>query len=744
MNAPRLPINEPRAMTAVPPTAGRADPVTLSRLNALLRVAGVVRSREDLQPLLEGVAATAAQALGFAAVVVNLRRPAWDDMEVVVVVDRDGRGISGLLGGLVSLDELDRLLDPRFDHGGVFLIPHDGFDFGSLNMALEVGTVRGAGPGGWHPEDMLLAPLRDSSGSLLGVLSFDDPNDGLRPVAAGMEALAAVAAIMASIIENAQVAAEGARRRAAVEHLLRVSSELAVPRSRADMLEAVCGGVRDALGFEKVAVYLWEQGDEMFLPVAAVGPRPAEDLPSLRAATLLGAMAPERRHEGCVLLPREHGLELILESEHELYASQRNGRGPRAWSRHWLVVPLLGATEETVGVLWADDPADRLLPSDDDLRALRTFANHAVTAIASARALETMRHLAEHDPLTGLRNRRTFEPRIAEALAGTAVSLLIADLDHFKHVNDTLGHTEGDEVLRRFAGVLRRFGRAGDLPVRLGGEEFALVLPHAAEHDAVTVAERLRAAVATEFLGSEVPVTVSIGIACGAPGGSAGTLVREANRALFAAKRLGRDRVVVHNPETLAVLGALADELAGEQLSAALLLAETLDLRDVATARHSQTVGAYAERTARALSLAPDRVERIRVAGLLHDIGKLGVSDAILQKPGALTAEEWTEIRRHPELGARILDHANLRDVARWVRGHHERMDGGGYPDGLSGTEIPLESRILAVADAYEAMTAHRPYRRALDAETARAELERHSGSQFDATVVAAFLRSLG
>jgi HD-GYP domain-containing protein (c-di-GMP phosphodiesterase class II) len=131
------------------------------------------------------------------------------------------------------------------------------------------------------------------------------------------------------------------------------------------------------------------------------------------------------------------------------------------------------------------------------------------------------------------------------------------------------------------------------------------------------------------------------------------------------------------------------------------------------------------------------------VAGVLHDIGKLGIADAILQKPGKLTEAEWAEIRRHPELGARILDHANLRDVATWVRGHHERVDGAGYPDGLAGDRIPLESRILAVADTYEAMTADRPYRGAMDPAAARAELERCAGTQFDRDVVAAFLRSL-
>ena len=136
-------------------------------------------------------------------------------------------------------------------------------------------------------------------------------------------------------------------------------------------------------------------------------------------------------------------------------------------------------------------------------------------------------------------------------------------------------------------------------------------------------------------------------------------------------------------------------------------------------------------------------MERIRAAGILHDIGKLGIADAVLHKPAGLDPPEWVEIKRHPEIGARILEHANLRDIGAWVLAHHERMDGGGYPQGLPGDEIPVEARILAVADAYEAMTADRPYRRALPLEEARAELRRGAGTQFDADIVAVFERIL-
>jgi HD-GYP domain-containing protein (c-di-GMP phosphodiesterase class II) len=154
-------------------------------------------------------------------------------------------------------------------------------------------------------------------------------------------------------------------------------------------------------------------------------------------------------------------------------------------------------------------------------------------------------------------------------------------------------------------------------------------------------------------------------------------------------------------------------------------------------------VGRYAEEIARALGLPGERVERIRAAGVLHDIGKLGVADAVLQKPGPLTDDEWADMRRHPELGARILDHANLRDISGWVLAHHERLDGRGYPHGLAGEAIPLEARVLAVADAYEAMTADRPYRAGLGHDAAQAELRACAGSQFDARVVEAFLGML-
>jgi HD-GYP domain-containing protein (c-di-GMP phosphodiesterase class II) len=179
------------------------------------------------------------------------------------------------------------------------------------------------------------------------------------------------------------------------------------------------------------------------------------------------------------------------------------------------------------------------------------------------------------------------------------------------------------------------------------------------------------------------------------------------------------------------------------RLAALMLLAETLDMRDPGTAKHARLVGRFARDTAIALGLEPERVERIYAAGVLHDLGKLGIADAILHKPGPLTDDEWHEMRRHPGVGAQILEHGGMFEIADWVRAHHERLDGQGYPERLSGSAISLEARILAVADAYEAMVADRPYRAGMRPEEACAELRRCAGSQFDPEVVQAFLDAL-
>jgi putative nucleotidyltransferase with HDIG domain len=194
-----------------------------------------------------------------------------------------------------------------------------------------------------------------------------------------------------------------------------------------------------------------------------------------------------------------------------------------------------------------------------------------------------------------------------------------------------------------------------------------------------------------------------------------------------------------------------ADAGAGQQhdieserfVMAVLDMAEAVDLRFSGSARHSETVGRYAEMTARELGLPERRITRIRLAGILHDIGKATVPNSILHKPGPLSDREYEVIKRHPELGAQMLEHPSLSDVRGWVAMHHERPDGRGYPLGLPGAFVPLEASIVAVADAFEAMTSDRPYREAIGYEQAMDELRRCAGTQFDATVVEALISAL-
>jgi diguanylate cyclase (GGDEF)-like protein/putative nucleotidyltransferase with HDIG domain len=359
---------------------------------------------------------------------------------------------------------------------------------------------------------------------------------------------------------------------------------------------------------------------------------------------------------------------------------------------------------------------------------------------------------ASTDPLTGVLNRRGFRQVFDLELersrrSGRPCALLMADLDHFKRVNDLLGHPAGDERLRRFANVLVAGKRRIDAAGRLGGEEFALLLPETDEHGAYVIGERLRHAVRDAFAPDQLALTVSFGVAAYPNHGASGDqLLKAADQALYVAKELGRNRTAIYRPEVTAQMLSVKDRTAMRAegyLSAMLVLAEAVDLRDGGAPTHSDTVGRYAELIAAELGLEEERIQRVKLAGLLHDIGKVGVPDEVLQKAGPLDDRERDEIQKHCALGSRLLSGAGLEDIASWVLASHERPDGRGYPAGLSGAEIPPEARILAVADAYEAMVADRVYRVGIGAERARAELQNGAGTQFDPLVVEAFLQCL-
>ena len=510
--------------------------------------------------MLQAVARTMQACLGFGTVVVNLHRPAWDDFETVVVVGSDdARDV--LLGQTSSMADWAPLLDPRFERRGAYHVKDGEYDWSQDPLTTWVPTMSAsADPDAWSPEDALFVPLRSAAGDILGILSVDEPADGRRPDDEKLDLVVGVAQHAALALEHAQEAAAAERQRVSVGHLLRLTASLAERRTIGEMLDAVCHGIRDALGFEKVAVAL--EGEQRMLELRSTVGMTDDELARLSRVPLDAVaplLDPALERDGVVLLERGDAQARVDPSLRGASFGRLNGRGARAWEQHVLIVPLRDREGDLEGAVWVDDPRDRLLPSSETLQALRAFANHAMSAVESARQLELMRHLAEHDPLTGLRNRRGLQEHIDAEIARTGtVAVMVCDLDNFKRVNDTLGYVEGDEALRRFAGVL---AAAGGRAARLGGEEFAVVLPDCDEEAALAAGERVRAGVAAAFHDFPWPVTTSVGVAVSGPGAEdASQLLRAATRAVFGAKRLGRDRCVAYHAEALESLLGTLDE----------------------------------------------------------------------------------------------------------------------------------------------------------------------------------------
>ena len=354
---------------------------------------------------------------------------------------------------------------------------------------------------------------------------------------------------------------------------------------------------------------------------------------------------------------------------------------------------------------------------------------------------------ARTDSLTQLANRRELEERFAAELERSTrtarpLSIVVLDLDWFKEYNDRFGHSAGDRVLVLLAQALKRATRTSDIVARLGGEEFGVLAPETDETEAYLLSERLRAEVRSAFARETEKMTISCGVASFPIHGiTLGELLHAADRALYEAKESGRDRSVVF--KQAGVEGVEREQVAIERTSPRLAslvsLAEAVDRRKGSPA-NSRRVARYAEALARKLRLPEEESERVRIAALLRDVGEVGVAESILNKDGPLDPRERLEVERHPEIGARIVGAAQLGRVGEWILTHHERPDGRGYPRGLREHQIPLEGRIVAVADAYAAMTADRPYRRPFSPHRARAELQARAGTQFDHDVVEAFL----
>jgi diguanylate cyclase (GGDEF)-like protein len=523
------------------------DDSTIARLRALLDVTRLIREETDPATILDAIAASIATSLGFDTVVVNTYRPEWNDFEVTTVHgSEDARRT--LLGDTLPWEAWEPLLDERFAVNGAYMIPNGAFDWGDDIGRRYVPTWEPHGaPDAWHPGDELFVPMRHTEGHLLGIISVGEPRSGRRPGADDLAGLVAVADHAALALQSVHEAAAGAFHRAALRQLLQVSSRLTETLSSDAILQSICDGISEAIGFDRVCIDLPDPTTGVFTTRAATGWTAAD----MRESTpmtlweLAPLLDPPFERQGCYLLTLEEAT-ARLPAAHGARASTLNGRGPCAWNRHWLAVPLYDRDGGIMGIIWVDEPRNRLLPSTELLQALRVFANQATSALDSAARFEEMRFLAEHDPLTRLFNRRAFNHRLRLETArarryGTPFALVVLDVDGFKGINDHHGHLAGDVVLTRVAELLQRQMRAPDAAFRTGGDEFALVLTEVGLEEAEPVVRRIASRLEEACAGEGHPVSASFGVAAfGGPRSDEESLLRAADAAMYAAKRSGQ------------------------------------------------------------------------------------------------------------------------------------------------------------------------------------------------------------
>jgi diguanylate cyclase (GGDEF)-like protein len=534
-------VVEPLADTACVMSSTEPDPTdAISPLEALLelpRSAG----EDTLEDFLVTVAETVCRSAGFASVVINLYRPAWDDYEAMLVI---GDGAEELLGTTSGSACFRRIFtEAEQPLPGVFFLTEESGFWEDLPEAYVPDLAPSDDPDAWRAGDGLLVFLSDPSGAPLAMFSMDEPLSGLRPTEDELRLTSAICAHAESALTVARRTEAAAEHARVLSLLLQTFPALSAAPTVEDLLDLAARTIVPGLGFERCAGYTVE-GSELVLRAAA-GWAEGDALPArLAIAEVQPLTDPRREQAGCFL-----GSARQLFGAPEGERSRRNGRGSTAWSDHCLLVPCISGDGELRGLIVIEDPLDRLLPSPDRRGAVRLLVDQVATALRAIESRAQIDHLASHDPLTGVRNRRGLDAILG---AHDQVALLVCDLDHFKAVNDRFGHELGDEVLSRFGALLREHARDTDVAIRLGGEEFCLVLAATDAEGAVRAAERLRRAT-VERLAEIVPggLTVSIGVAATTHGVlDARGLLAAADRGVDAAKAAGRDRsVLIADPD---------------------------------------------------------------------------------------------------------------------------------------------------------------------------------------------------
>jgi diguanylate cyclase (GGDEF)-like protein len=515
-----------------------------------------------------------------------------------------------------------------------------------------------------------------------------------------------------------------------------VAKSLSGSVSLNDVLRGALDSVLECLVMPKGSVYLLDKtAGELVLSISkGVGDESAKALGRMPLGTGLVGQAAETKQ---VLFTADAAQDQTVADHHKPFLQSENVRS-------YISVPLKSGGR-IVGVITAATTSPRDF-SPADIRLLEILGSQIGVAVEHARLLEEVSLLSITDELTGLYNRRHFFEMLEAEVQrvqryGHHFSMALMDIDGFKRYNDKFGHTFGDGLLRAFAATLRAGARKSDVVCRYGGDEFSIILPVTDANTATKVVDRIRTMFLkiheVEYALAECRLGFSAGIVefpCMSE--TADGLVFLADCALYDAKRRGGNKSRLASD--LRILpNKVLDIATLEEVSA---LAAAVDARDPLTYGHSRRVAAISQMIGKAVAISERELAELHAAAVLHDIGKLGIPDAILTKPSKLTEHEWEVLKGHAGQGADIVAHVNdLAALVPMILHHHEWYDGTGYPDKLTGGRIPLGARIISIADAYDTMTTSRPYRNLVSREKALEELKRCSGTQFDPELVEMF-----
>jgi diguanylate cyclase (GGDEF)-like protein/putative nucleotidyltransferase with HDIG domain len=607
------------------------------------------------------------------------------------------------------------------------------------------------------------------SDGTMGVLAMVDNHSAIS--ARQLELFQVVAKEATIAFENARTLLRERERARRLALLNEIGQKAAAVLNPKELLPDICQQAQTAFGYELAHIEVLYRDRNELVVEAEAG----------YGGELLGRRI--ALGEGLAGAAAQSGNPMVA----DFVASDARYMPLRPGVRSGLSVPLK-IHNEILGVFSLESRREHAF-SPEDVLTTQTLAHQLALALHTARTYQAAFEQAITDGLTGLKTHRYFMEAVERewrrsTRSGQEFSVIMLDLDQFKEVNDRYGHMQGDRVLRAVANVLSDSVRQSNVVARYGGDEFSILMPEATTAQAGPFAERMRANIENDPLLKTHGITASIGIGTFPEHGpTMEEVLRVADAGMYLAKyqngncvRVGPLTPVAWNAEweqgTIETnLGTAARQMfctgseafneflsrieqasqkaMGELhlLDTVTSLARNIDFCDHYTRDHGQAVSRWAVRIARQLGMSPEDVEEVRLAGVLHDIGKVGIPLNVLSKPERLTPEEYELIKSHSVLGERILEPLKLgsiKRISRMVRHHHEAFDGNGYPDRLKGEGIPLGARILALADSFDTIVSDRAYKRGRTYNDAIVELHRCCGTQFDPHLVDSFLRANG